>query len=206
MTDQFNLEEMLSILYFEAQTGSRKGKKDISIFTKAITRTIELTCMIIHDGNLRKSQGEGSNVYRNFWRTLFHLNSVRMNLIPDILTFNYDLVLERALFQIGIGYESDRIWRSENLNGFLVNYENDLAGRFAYAFKHANWDPHFHSGSKSGKLLEICDFKQADCSINFPVINYLKLHGSLNFPKPKGSEEISLVKALDEMFFRKVAK
>ena len=194
--DQFNLEEVLSILYFEKQAGSKNGKKDLDTFEKAVTRTIELTCNVKHNGKLDLPQSDGPNVYRAFWKTLFALHAQRMKSMPDILTFNYDLVFERALFQCSIGHDSSMIWKHTKSSGFMLDYMSGKLKKFAYTFKYAQWG-NYSSEKKEGRFLEEFDGNPEEIPGNFTRIKYLKLHGSLNFPSKKNVEEASLVKSLE---------
>lgn len=58
----FNLEEVLSVLYFKAQTGTRGRKNDLEAFVAAIARTIELTCNVLHNGKMNEIQGSGHDI------------------------------------------------------------------------------------------------------------------------------------------------
>lgn len=194
--DQFNLEEILSILYFEAQAGSKNGKKDLDTFENAVTRTIELTCNVQHDGKLKHIQSNGAPVYRSFWRILFALHGQRMNSMPDILTFNYDLVLERALLQSSIGHDGSMIWKNPNTNGFVLDYMGGNLKRFAYTFEYQRWGD-YTTERYEGKRLEVYQGDPEGIPVNYTRIKYLKLHGSLNFPSKKSAEEASLVKSLE---------
>ena len=96
--DDRNIEDILSILSFNIIGGTQTEKDSLNWMIKAISRTIELTCKVKHNGKLSKLQSAGNDLYREFWKNLF----MRFNdspIIPTIVTFNYDLVLERALFQ-----------------------------------------------------------------------------------------------------------
>lgn len=194
--DQFNLEEILSILYFEAQAGSKNGKKDLDTFENAVARTIELTCNVKHNGKLNEIQSVGASVYRAFWRILFALYGQRMISMPDILTFNYDLVFERALFQSSIGHGGSMIWRNSKTSGFVVDYMGGNLKKFGYKFKYARWGD-YSTEKHDGNCLEEFDIDQENIPENFTYIKYLKLHGSLNFPSKKSTEEASLVQSLE---------
>jgi hypothetical protein len=194
--DQFNLEEILSILYFEAQAGSKNGKKDLIIFERAITRTIELTCRVKHDGKLDSIQTEGSGIYRSFWSALFSLHAQRMRSMPDIVTFNYDLVFERSLFQAAIGHAGDTIWRNKGMNGFVVDYLTGNPKKFAYEWEKGQWGD-YASVRKPGKYLKEFTGDTNAMPKGYPIIRYLKLHGSLNFSSEKKSEVASLVHSLE---------
>ena len=52
-------------------------------------------------------QESGNPIYRNFWNALLDKYDKKM---PTIITFNYDLVLERALLQLlnNINYDVNR--------------------------------------------------------------------------------------------------
>src|SRR4051812_27569722 len=48
--DDRNIEDVLSILSFNAVSGSEEAKAHLEAMNRAITRTIELTCAVKHSG------------------------------------------------------------------------------------------------------------------------------------------------------------
>lgn len=104
--DDRNIEDILSMLAFNLLGGGASDRKKLKAFTNAISRTIELSCNVKHPGipirpweNGYRAITEGSEIYRRFWQALFEWRR-RGKEIPTIITFNYDLVLERALLQV----------------------------------------------------------------------------------------------------------
>jgi hypothetical protein len=179
--DQFNLEEVLSILAFESYAGAPKSKNKLKDFTKAIARTIEITCEVKHDGATGIIQESGSRVYRIFWDSLLSLYNTRLDSFPDIITFNYDLVLERSLFQLLIGHEDKKFKQNRRFEGIKFDYKNAGYKSSCYALKAANWRTanHYHT---SGLKLDALTTSACIEDSKLLKIPYYKLHGSLNFP------------------------
>ena len=98
-----NIEDILSILSFNLIGGKKSDLEKQKWFIRAINRTIDLTCNVQHDGTLNKTQEVGHQVYRDFWRKMFARFKNTPSSFPTIISFNYDLVLERSLFQSLIG-------------------------------------------------------------------------------------------------------
>lgn len=194
--DQFNLEQILSVLVFETQIGKKNSKQDLTKFTRAIATTIELTCNVLHDGNLERIQSEGNSIYQAFWLRLFNLYPQRLESIPTILSFNYDLVLERALLQAIIGHKYEETWRKANIDGIEIglNSENSIKNKFKLKRqmfeKHVDRGGDYHFERMPGYILD--DNANSEFS-NLVRLNLLKLHGSLNYSKDKSPEINSLV-------------
>jgi len=173
--------------------GRAKDKKSINWINKAISRTIDLTCEVKHDGQFYEIQNLGSNVYRDFWRALLDWN-VMSNKIPTFISFNYDLVLEKSLFQVlnGRTYQfGDPRLRSEAVS---INYHLKNFPCFNYNFVHHTFTT---NGSHEGIKLQPTNLPNN----NHYKIDLLKLHGSLNFSKKKvqkSSTEINLVESLED--------
>lgn len=188
--DDRNLEDILSILSFnEMHLSTRKNSK-LSLFTKAISRTIELTCQVKHDGT-NTIQNLGHSNYREFWWSLFRFCTKDNKTMPAIISLNYDLVLERALFQslIGTGIEDGHI---PLFGGIEVDYHYDPVGDFRYIIKDKLYLT--NRGDRMGTKLE-------EGATDNPLrIEILKLHGSLNFPRMKTKESLSLVNPIDTPF------
>ena len=177
--------------YHEELTGSKRTKRDLKDFTRAIARTIELNCTVLHDGNTSNQQKQGAEVYRDFWKNLFLLNGDRMDKLPTILSFNYDLVLERALFQAIVGHRDASFWSKRGISGIRFKYHRDDQEQIAYRMKTADF--YDMSGSARGYILEKCG--PLDTTDKYVEISYLKLHGSLNFSNSKSDPEWSPVRA-----------
>lgn len=104
-----NIEDVLSILSIEAIGGEQDDLNRLHTMSQAIARTIELTCTVTHPGvtpGKPTEVAEGPRLYRDFWKALFASQSQGRQL-PTIITFNYDLVLERSLLQVlsGVHYK-----------------------------------------------------------------------------------------------------
>jgi hypothetical protein len=182
--DVWNLEEVLSILSLNALAGRPADKKKLELMTRAIARTIEITCDVRHSGalNIRTVNGEGVNpLYNQFWHTLFAWCRARNEEMPFIITFNYDLVLERSLLHalIGTAYGRHRRFPSK---GIIIDYHTRVMRPIALGLKHAAFhvDADYHR-TEPGYILEELDPVDPDSQLT--KINIVKLHGSNNFSK-----------------------
>jgi len=198
MFDDRNLEDIISILSFNEIQGSKANKNRLFSFTKAISRTIELACRIKHDGENR-IQGESHLYpYHSFWRSLFRWY-VDHKQLPTIISLNYDLVLERSLFGFLIGISlGSSSWQPlvTQVQGVEIKYHYDPIGDFQYVVKEAEYDmgEGLFGGITAGTKLE-------RGPVDNPIrIEILKLHGSLNFPRTKTNEPLSLVHPVDNPF------
>jgi len=187
--DDRNLEDILSILSFNEIHLSTSSKGKLFLFTKAISRTIELTCRVKHDGENR-IQELSHYQYRQFWWYLFHFCTRYHKKVPTIISLNYDLSLERGLFHQLIGKNLKSI--EPPIQGIEIDYHYDPVGDFKYIIKNTKYDT--GSGEEMGTMLE------KGTTDNPLRIEILKLHGSLNFPRTKTKEPISLVQPLDAPF------
>lgn len=185
--DDRNLEDILSILSFNEIQSSKTSKGGLFWFTKAISRTIELTCNVKHDGE-NNIKNPCPTPYWQFWQNLFSFCLRHNKKIPTIISLNYDLVLERGLFHFLIGTLLPRTKLS--IQGVEIDYHYDPVGDFQYIIKNTKYDP----GSKTGTMLE------RGATYNPLRIEILKLHGSLNFPITKTKESLSLVHPVDKPF------
>jgi hypothetical protein len=182
--DDRNIEDILSILSFNVLAGHKKDKQKFASMTHAIARTIEICCSVKHPG-IEPRGGrvieDGPDLYRVFWKSLFAAVG-KGHRLPTILTFNYDLVLERALLQVLIGtaYGSDTRLPFERV---ALNYHYEPIKSQQYRVKYVHYDA--WSGDRPratvGTVLEaLPDNSEGAVS----AIDLLKLHGSLNFPVP----------------------
>lgn len=195
--DQFNIEQILSVLAFEAYAEIPGAKDDLKAFTEAIARTVELTCNVLHNGDLNSIQDEGDEVYRKFWCSLFLLYGRRMDQMPTILTFNYDLVLERSLFQYLNGPKSFDALSKSNCRGVSLCFEHPVCGDSMFEIESLDWPQKNSSRGlnhdrQPGFGLTPVKISRWD----FATIQILKLHGSLNFPHGPAPEKWSPLKAL----------
>ncbi|MBL7152452.1 MAG: hypothetical protein ISS79_01955 [Phycisphaerae bacterium] len=190
--DDRNLEDIISILTFdEIQRSNRsRSKSRLFWFTKAISRTIELTCKVKHDGKNRKQEVGYVSEYSSFWAKLFYrLKSGKK--WPTVISLNYDLVLERSLFHTLIG---TNLLPLDNVPGVEIKYYYDAAGDFQYRIK----SNEFLTGD--GFKTEMGTGLVEAAVPNSVKIEILKLHGSLNFPRTKPKESVSLVHPVDDPF------
>jgi len=182
--DDRNIEDILSILSFNVLGGGKGDKDKLNKINRAIARTIELSCSVTHPGVPRSSKSQaiktGPDIYRNFWRHLFQYANDGAQM-PTIITFNYDLVLERALLQLLIGTNYDNYQNQLPFNSFEIQYYHDRVPSLCYAASYASYtDSDFKH--KTGTVLAPLEGKQVAKHFNIEI---LKLHGSLNFPKPR---------------------
>lgn len=182
--DDRNLEDILSILSFNEINLSTRSKGKLFLFTKAISRTIELTCQVKHDGENKIQNLDLSYwPYRNFWMNLFIFCTRHHKEVPTIISLNYDLVLERGLFHFLIGtlLPATKLPIQE----VKIDYHYDPVEYFQYIIKNTKYD--IGSSKETGTMLE------RGATDNPLRIEILKLHGSLNFPRTKTKESLSLV-------------
>jgi len=182
--DDRNIEDILSILAFNLMTGKKEERNKLEWMTKAIARTIELSTTLTFDNQrINEIQKvEGADVYINFWYNLFKKFTNQEN-FPAIITSNYDLVLERSLFQLLINtyykpYNEERF----PFDGILLKYYYDPLHSFSYKVNHITYTHHTDNGVErlGGTNIAACNEKELKRSAN---IELLKLHGSINFPK-----------------------
>jgi SIR2-like domain len=182
--DDRNIEDILSILSFNVLGGKRADKDKLNKINRAIARTIELSCSVTHPGAPQSGNARvietGPDTYRNFWRNIFACMKAGTQL-PTIITFNYDLVLERALLQLLIGTRYDNYKNPLPFKSFEIKYYHDRIPTLAYKAAYVNYTgPDFKTST--GTILSMLKDKP---SADHCDIEILKLHGSLNFPKPK---------------------
>jgi hypothetical protein len=176
--DDRNIEDVLSILSFNIIGGKNQDKKKLNWMIDAISRTIDLSCRVKHNGQIDQLQGDSVDVYRVFWSSFFKLYE-NTSSAPTIITFNYDLVLERALFQRLIG-----VYDKCSFDGIILRYHYQGIKDQCYRIEDAQYfvqnllDDDFHY--EGGTQLRICGENELKKPI---IIEILKLHGSLNFPK-----------------------
>jgi hypothetical protein len=182
--DDRNIEDILSILSFNVLGGDKRAKAKQAAFNKAITRTIELACNVTHSGVSRNGQNkvqlEGSPLYRQFWKSIFQWCAQHKS-PPTILTFNYDLVLERSLLQVLIGTELARGGSQLPFDAISIDYHHEHAPTQNFKIKHARFSKSFQD-HENGSILEPVD---GALSSSVVTLNLLKLHGSVNFPSSK---------------------
>lgn len=182
--DDRNIEDVLSILSFNVMCGSRSDKKNMDWILKAINRTIELTCKVHHNGELRTKQTNKSQVYRRFWYNLFAATK-KSGKLPTIITFNYDLVLERSLMELLVNTFYNFLDKRFPYQGVTLKYYFDGRSDVSYKLEKAMYSDSDYSSGQGTILNQI----NSDVP-NFIDIELLKLHGSLNFPNKRKLNEL----------------
>jgi hypothetical protein len=167
--DNRNLEDILSLLSFEALADGERKKYEIMV--KAVARTIELSCAFQYANQIPKEPQSGG-LYHSFWQCLLE-DQIR-GALPALITFNYDLVFERTLWEyfhfLDI-HNRDRRNRSVGLNYNYGIYNFTMRGeRHRYDLGNLN----FRDGE-----MAVFDWEN-EGEIKIP---YLKLHGSLNWDR-----------------------
>ncbi|MFC1685320.1 hypothetical protein ACFL0R_07635 [Pseudomonadota bacterium] len=198
--DDRNLKDILSILAFNVLGGGQKDRNKLTAFANAISTTIELSCGVKHEGFRKDGRfsiiKDGDDIYRAFWRSLFNWKK-NGNELPTLITFNYDLVLERALLQTLIntyysGYEQRAPFESISLDYKykLFPPDNYKVNYVTYGFDRA----------KAGSAIEIVESVNENTHLN---VELLKLHGSLNYPRTSSQakkQEKNLVGVLENPY------
>jgi hypothetical protein len=172
-----NLEDILSLLSFEALRDETLHTERYSTMVKAVARTIELSCVFDYASEPPASPRSQTH-YQEFWHSLF-ARPLRENL-PVLLTFNYDLVLERTLWQY-FHHQEQLGWRL-NLDSCLLNY---CFGSNRMCLKTA---PHTYAenpdwGGTRAELVTATNYN-SDAEIK-----YYKLHGSLNWSQDAAPQD-----------------
>lgn len=196
--NDWNLEDILSILSFNRLGGRQSDRKGFKKIIRAIARTIELTCTVKHDGKFTRIQEEGPSVYRDFWKNLFEWSSISRE-IPTIITFNYDLVLERSLFQILYNKIFDSNNRPFPYHEIAIKYHYGKLEEQLFLVKGTHFSKKATLETYQGTTVE--PVKETANIGRSAALEILKLHGSLNFPNPKTSNEpFSYVNAVDDPY------
>lgn len=182
--DDRNIEDLLSILSFQQLAGGRGSKTSLEKITRAIARTIELTCNV-KDRNLIvrpvDTSKDKETPYSMFWAAVFDLYK-KHKVMPTLITFNYDLVLERSLIAWLTGSRFDPQWAEKQspVKSFGVNYfiksQPVTYGTKAVTYNAASRDRPM--GIVGGQKLVPLPGVAPEL-----IIPILKLHGSLNFAK-----------------------
>jgi len=187
--DDRNIEDILSMLAFNQLGGGKSDKDKLKSFTNAISTTIELSCNVKHSGipinNRYTKIDDGDEIYRRFWKALFNRYRTEKSL-PTIITFNYDLVLERALFQVLINTIYSPYDNRVPFDNIRLDYQYSHFPPQTYKVEYANYG---YDSSSSGTILKPYSLPD-HLTVEAANVEILKLHGSLNFPiaKPKSDE------------------
>lgn len=190
------------MLAFNSLGGGRSDANKFKAFTKAISETIELSCKVTHPGYKKgqhvSAHSDGDEVYRQFWRGLFSWYE-RFGSIPTIITFNYDLVLERSLFQVLINKYYNSHEKRVPFDGFSLNYFYKNFDPEHFKIEYATYGGGF-SGTQSGTIIHKTQTQEARKVANIEI---LKLHGSLNFPNSpikEGASSSALTSQIDNPY------
>lgn len=179
--DPCNIEDILSILSFGAMCDDEDAEYYLAIMTKAIARTIEYKDILTaNPPSIGKPNGLR---YRKFWEAIFDSHKKKKQL-PAIISFNYDLVLERALESYNKILAREAFFLP---NSFSLNYAYSEDSRISLI--HDVWQTHVYA-SPSTRLESFHSLTpNAPVDVHAPTVDLLKLHGSLNFPKKTGKWE-----------------
>jgi len=168
--DNRNLEDILSLLSFEALAEGNNTKYETMV--KAVGLTIELSCAYQYLESVPEKPTRGTR-YESFWSAF--LNPEIQYARPALITFNYDLVFERTLYEY---FNFVRGTRPENaVKSVGIRYHRGI-----YDFNVSS-EPHQYNYGNPGNFdLKIGEKARIDWNENADVkISYLKLHGSLNW-------------------------
>lgn len=201
--DDNNIEDLLSILSFD-ELGRRGGggSSELSLMSRAIARTIELTCNIKsrYGFELRLAEDVTNSArYQRIWEIFIHLLSQPNGAkrVPTILTFNYDLVLERALFNL---LNSARFKAGQlPFETIRIRYHAGDVDGVTFRLQNAHYEKQASHLLDPGLELVSCETQ----STKHWDVDILKLHGSVNFPRGKikaTASSLSLIEAQDDPF------
>jgi len=181
-----NLEDILSLLSFESLAGG-EALNNYETWVKAITKTIELSTNIPFHDSKPYSPKYTQTIYHQFWNVLLGPASIKRH--PALITFNYDLVFERSLWEfyhifndqpeqffpvkeIDINYFLNP--ESVSISKELTQYNEPISigtGAMVQGQK-AGFKPRLQFGPAKPH-----------------GIPYLKLHGSLNWGEPVPADD-----------------
>jgi hypothetical protein len=185
MFDDKNLEDILSLLSFDEMSGGSQSRKKLSTFVKAISRTIELTCRVVPE-----ITDQCVGPYYSFWLTLL-TRLAKNKSLPTIITFNYDLVLERSLCHALDGDYFRSIEKERPFDGLSIMYYYDKLQKVNLILQRSECT----DGKAAGTRPWMGDF--GECK-EVAEIEILKLHGSLNFSTNGTTQPNSPVQAVED--------
>lgn len=195
-----NLEDILSLLSFELFEKDSDWKQKYETLVDAISDTIELSCNLKfekHSPELPYIQNKNQiqNIYHQFWAALFS-EKLSGNL-PAIITFNYDLVFERSLWQF--------FHQRQDNDGLTTCPDSVTLGYFYDKIKPFRIKANAHHYNPNGKTINGIkaefDFHPHN-NLDFSI-PYLKLHGSLNW---EASSSVEPASELGNILLRAVPK
>lgn len=184
--DDRNLEDILSLLSFSILSGDPAGREQLNAVIQALARTIELTCNVTHPGFSPDGRYHvietGAAVYRSFWLSLFRWHQ-KSGSFPTIVTFNYDLVLERSLLQTLIGPALCDAEVELPFHHLRVRYHFPSVKEELWEVKRTGFEFHSEPEGYRRRAGYLLLSSSADASDSMLDLELLKLHGSLNFPR-----------------------
>lgn len=192
--DDRNIEEILSMLYFEKLENEDKNS-DIALFNNAIAKVIELTCNVEYVAPSEHYYEGVSHValYRTMWNRLFSFYE-KTGTIPVLVSLNYDLVLERSFFN---AIHAKKIENEFGLpfGQFTWNYNNGNDVPIHYLKMNVVEDAKSRSSNSNRRYIACISSHEQKSKMNKERlnINMLKLHGSLNSGNPKSVEALTKV-------------
>ena len=190
--DNYNLEDILSLLSFEA-LGDKQKAENYNTMVSAVARTIELSCNLPYIEDAPASPPPLGTPYHRFWLSL--LRKPLSDNLPALITFNYDLVLERALWQCFHRRERGTPKPTVNSCSLKYAFRDDhfsiKTTRHVYSIRRG---PQLSSEEHGEKAVYIPN-ENTDADIP-----YYKLHGSLNWSRASHISKpiICGTKAVDE--------
>lgn len=179
--DDWNIEDILSILSFSVLSGEPNADDRYAAMVGGIALTIDLSCDIQHSGRLDVTDGRSSGQYHSFWVNLLTHCGQKNLQPPTIITFNYDLVLERSLLLGLCGSQGSNLWNKLPWDGLVVKHH------------FAEQEPLTMRREELGRREDGRSILVAGESENPCVIEILKPHGSLGFhrrPAPSSRPEL----------------
>lgn len=185
-----NIEDILSILSFNLMKGNASESRKLNIMIQAIAETIELSCHYKANTNVNDWFNLRLTNYEQFWINLFKIYK-KIKSVPCLITFNYDLVLERALYQL---LNNKHYHHANKLpgDGLNINYYYTHLPLYSYKVDYKEYRFHPNKGMYGS-------YTYNDRLENPIDIDYLKLHGSLNFPQKKAPPE-NEIKAINKPY------
>lgn len=174
--DDDNIEDVMSMLAFDVMAGGKGARNKLSRFVKAIAETIEIACVVKHPGANKLDftwNHSGKPIYQQFWHDLFYARQRNIE-FPTIISLNYDLVLERSLFQ-SLQFPNASQKDDFHLDSLTVDFQYPGLEELHYQRYHQNSTDTVSLNCISKEQINTADSRHLNIEI-------LKLHGSLNFP------------------------
>jgi hypothetical protein len=178
-----NLEDVLSLLSFESLAGGEPLKR-YQTWVKAITRTIELSSKHqINEDTQIDPRTNKKTIYHSFWRAILHADYRKF--IPALITFNYDLVLEKTLLDCFYNIYQNNVRPTTPTCKIEYFFENESFVILPEDCQHTlsvQEQQQTFTKNFSGSRPKV--YRQVHTNIDIKI-PYLKLHGSLNWDSRK---------------------